>query len=319
MFRKIALSFILAFLLWSAALPAFAEGGKVLFGESFTLKRGETFYGDLVIFGGNLTLERGSTLEGDVAVFGGWVKVAGTLKGELAVFGGNVSVRSTGRIEGNVFLMGGKLEKEEGAVITGEVTEVSGPRLFRSMLFLTPGAVRPRFTPEGLLGGLVGGSIRFIATLLALIAASVLIISLWPAQVKVVAETMTRAPLESAGIGLAAVVLGVPVGLVLLIAACLGLLIWLGLLIAGLFGLTALAFMVGGKILENAGVKEISPIYSVILGVALVQLLGLVPCLGFLLQIVVYSFGIGAVILSQFGTSTAYFERGRAIGEGGSS
>ncbi len=319
MLRKAALSLILALVLWSFALPAFAEGGKVLLGESFTLRKGETFYGDLVIFGGNLTLEEGSTLNGDVAVFGGRAKIAGTLMGDLAVFGGKVRVESTGRVEGDVAIMGGELEREKGAVITGQVTEMKGPR-WSGFLYLPAPALRPpRFALEDLLNWLVGASIRFLVTLLALLAASVLIISLWPEQVKVIAETLTRAPLESGGIGLAAVVVGVPAGLVLLIAACLGLAVWLGLLIAGLFGLTALASEVGSRVLESAGAKGVSPIYRVILGVALIQLLGLVPCLGFLLQVVVYSLGIGAVILSRFGTYQAYPEREGAIGEGSNS
>jgi len=315
--KRLAFSLILAFLLWGVALPAFAEGGKLLFGESFTLRRGETYVGDVVIFGGNLTLEEGSLLEGDVAIFGGIAKIAGTLKGDLAVFGGGIRVGGTGRIEGDVAIMGGRLEKEEGAVIKGEVTEMRGlswPRV----PFLFPMPFYPRYQPfEDLFGWLLGRSVRFILTLLALMAASVLVISLWPEQVRAVAETITKAPLESGGIGLAAIVLGVPVGLVLLIAACLGLLVWLALLVAGLFGLTALAYEVGKRVLERSGAGETSPIFHVLLGVALIQILDLIPCLGSLLLLVVYSLGIGAVILSRFGTYRGYWVREEAGGGSG--
>jgi hypothetical protein len=315
--RKLALSLILALLLWGIALPAFAEGGKVLFGESFTLRKGETYVGDVVIFGGNLNLEEGGLLEGDAAVFGGIAKIAGTLKGDLAVFGGGVWVESTGRIEGDVAVMGGKLEKEEGAVITGEVTEMGGLSWPKGP-FLFPVPLHPRYRPfEDLFGWLLGRGVRFFLTLLALMAASVLIISLWPEQVQAVAETVTKAPLESGGIGLAAIVLGVPVGLVLLIAACLGLLVWLALLIAGLFGLTALAYEVGKRVLERSGASETSPIFQVLLGVAFIQVLDLIPCLGSLLLLVVYSLGIGAVILSRFGTYRGYWAKEGAGGASG--
>lgn len=335
MAKRIALSLILALFLWSFALPAFAEGGQMLLGESLTLKTGETYRGDVLILGGNLTLEKGSTLDGDVAifggradiagtldgelaVFGGMVDVAGTLEGDLVVFGGNARVRRTGRIEGDVAVMGGKLEKEEGAVIEGEVTEMKGPELLKPPLLEILRI--PRYTAiEDLVAWLVGGIVRFIVTLLALTAASVLIISLWPEQVKVVAGTLLKVPWESGGIGLAAIVLGIPVGLVLIVVACLGLFVWLGLLITGLFGLTALAYIVGGRILETSGARELSSILQVILGVVLVELLGLVPCLGFLLRIVVYSFGIGAVILSRFGTYRGYCEEVGASGASSSS
>jgi len=316
--KKLALSLILAFLLWGLARPAFAEGGKLLFGESFTLRRGEIYTGDVVIFGGNLTLEERSLLEGDVAVFGGGAKIAGTLRGDLVVFGGGIWVGSKGRIEGDVVIMGGKLEKEEGAVITGEVTEMKVLSWPRAPFLPMP--LYLRYRPfEDVFGWLLGRSVRFILTLLALMAASVLIISLWPEQVRVVAETATKAPLESGGIGLAALVLGVPVGLVLLIAACLGLLVWLALLIAGLFGLTALAYEVGKRVLESSGARETSPIFQALLGVALIQILDLIPCLGSLLLLVVYSLGIGAVILSRFGTYQGYWVKEEVGGASGNS
>lgn len=305
MIKRIALSLILSFSLWSLALPVFADGGKVLLGESFTLKRGETYRGNVIIFGGNLTLEEDSTLEGDVGIFGGWVEVAGTLKGQLAVFGGNVRVKRTGKIEGDVAIMGGKVEKEEGAVIRGDVVEMKGFKLLeRPFIFPSPVPHRPSL--EDLANWFLGGSIRFVVTLLALIAASALIISLWPEQVNLIAETLIKAPLESGGIGLAAIILGIPVGLVLLVFACLGFFVWLGLLIMALFGLTALAYKVGERVLMASGVKELSPIFQVILGVTLIHLLSLIPCLGFLLQLVVYSLGMGAVILSRFGTYRGY-------------
>ncbi|MCS7285959.1 MAG: polymer-forming cytoskeletal protein [Anaerolineae bacterium] len=305
MVRKVALSLILALFLWSLAQPAFAEGGKMLFGEDFTLRSGETYRGDVLIFGGNLVLEEGSHLEGNVVVFGGRAKVSGTLEGDLAVFGGDVKVESTGKIEGDVVVMGGRLVKEEGAVIEGEVTEEAP--------FLLPPVAPPYSSLRDFVNWLLWGSVRFMLTLIALIAASILIISLWPEQVKVIAETINKAPLESGGIGLGAVVLGVPAGLVLLLFACLGLLVWLALLIAGLFGLTALAYRLGEKVFESAGSQGLSPLLQVILGVALIQLLGLIPCLGFLLQLVIYSLGIGAVILSRAGTYRGYCEKGGPV------
>lgn len=308
MVKRIFLGLILALFLWSFAFPAFAEGGKVLFGENFTLKSGGTYRGDVVIFGGNLFLEKDSLLEGDAAIFGGWAEIAGTLEGELAVFGGNVRVKRTGRIKGDVAIMGGRVEKEEGGVIEGEVVEMVGLRWLERP-FPLPFPI-PHYPSLGnWVSWLLGSGIRFVITLLALIAASVLIISLWPEQVKVVAETLLTAPLESGGIGLATIVLGIPVGLVLIVFACLGFFVWLALLITGLFGLTALAYKVGERVMVASGAQRLSPIFQTILGVTLIHLLGLIPCLGFLLQLVVYSLGIGAVILSRFGTYRGYSEK----------
>ncbi|MDY7042390.1 MAG: hypothetical protein SVX38_16160, partial [Chloroflexota bacterium] len=83
-----------------------------------------------------------------------------------------------------------------------------------------------------------------------------------------------------------------------------GLLLLLALTIAILFGWVAVGLLVGQRILEALNVQQpVSELAAVLIGLLLVTLLIHVPyCLGFLFFVAVASIGLGAVILTRFGT-----------------
>lgn len=305
--KKILLSIVLTFLLLTFATPAFADDGKVLFGEDFVLDSGEEYEGDVVLFDGKLVLNEGSYLKGDVVVFGQPAVVAGYLEGDLVVFGDDVTVESTGTVEGDVVAFGGEIIKEEGATIEGQQTEMPffgwmGSLPWGQIVQLGGWAGYPRFRYFDFFTSFAFGIFRFFLTMLALMAAGVLVILFWPKQVEQVGETVLKAPLASGGVGLAALVLGIPVGLILVIVACLGLVVWLALFVATLFGFVAIASLVGERLLKAFNLQEFSPILAMLVGVLVLRLLDLVPCLGFILSLIVYSLALGAVILTRFGT-----------------
>ncbi|RLC80522.1 MAG: hypothetical protein DRI61_05575 [Chloroflexi bacterium] len=307
MMKKILTSLVLVVLLFSFATPAFADGGKVLYGEDFVLKSGEKYEGDVVLFDGKLVLEEDSHLEGDVVIFGKPAQIAGYLEGDLVVFGDDITLESTARVDGDVVTFGGKVHKAEGAIIEGEEVEIPflgwiGGLPWASLATFEGWKGYPHLRYFDFLTSFTFGIFRFFVTLLALMAVGVLIGIFWPEQVEQVGETILKAPFASGGVGLAALILGIPVGLVLILAACLGLVVWLAIFVAVLFGFTALASLVGNRLLKALNVQEFSPIVAIIVGVVVLRLIDLVPCLGFLLSIIIYSLGLGAVILTRFGT-----------------
>jgi len=308
MMRRIIASLMLVTLLLSFATPAFADDGKVLYGEDFILESGESYKGDIVLFDGKLTLEEDSHLEGNAVVFGKPAQIAGYLEGDLVVFGGDIELESTAVVDGDVVVFGGKVHKAEGAIIEGEEVEMP---FFGGWIRSLPWASiatfegwkgYPQFRYIDIFTSFAFGIFRFFVTMLALMAVGTLIILFWPNQVEQVGQTVMKAPLASGGLGLAAILLGIPVGLVLMLAACLGLVVWLALFAGVLFGLTAIASLVGEKLFEALKVENTSPIVGVLVGILLLRLLSWVPCLGFLLSLIVYSLGLGAVILTRFGT-----------------
>src|SRR5512136_3108837 len=78
--------------LQSVGAASGAFEGQVVFGQSFTLKSGDSLNGDLLVFGGSATIEEGATVNGSVVLFGGNLTVNGTVNGDVAVTGGTASL-----------------------------------------------------------------------------------------------------------------------------------------------------------------------------------------------------------------------------------
>jgi len=290
------------------AVPAFAEGpndGRVIFGGDFTLESGEELDGDLAVFGGNVVLEEGSLVDGDVAVIGGRARVAGKVDGDLVIFGGSVKLESTAVIEGDLVAFGGQIERAEGAIVRGEI--VRGPGFeFEGLTWgwrFPTGPYVNRW-PDRLFRFLFGVFQAGLVTL-ALMALGVLIVLFWPKQTELVGQAILAAPLSGLGVGFLTAIVAAALATLLAITICLlpmSFFVAVATLAAILFGWTAVGLLVGQRLLAALKVQEMNQLVAVLMGVLLISLLTAVPCLGWLFAVVVGSLGLGAVVLTRFGT-----------------
>ncbi len=53
------------------------KDGRVVVGQNFTLKSGDTLEGDLVVIGGEADIEQNATVNGDIVVIGGSLNLDG--------------------------------------------------------------------------------------------------------------------------------------------------------------------------------------------------------------------------------------------------
>ena len=81
-------------------------------------------------------------------------------------------------------------------------------------------------------------------------------------------------------------------------------LLGVAMLVAGIFGWIAIGLLVGQRLLEAFGVKGITRLMAVAAGTLLISVLRAIPCLGALIGFVVGCAGLGAVVLTRFGTQT---------------
>ncbi len=322
--RKLRVVSLLVLLLALIPAPALAFGGglpdgQVVFGEDFTLAAGEVLDGDLVVFGGDVVLEEGSEVRGDVVIWGGEVEVSGTVRGNLAALGGDVYLDSTALVTGDLVTMGGEVHREEGAQVEGQ--EVSGAqgRWAFPVVIPIPGGVRTIPLPSGpfahwngfsgfLLRLLLRG-VRLVLSVLLMAGLSGLVVVLWPQPAARVGETALQASLPALGVGLLTVVVVAVVALGLAVTICLSpvaLLVLLGAGVAGIFGWTALGILVGERVFPALTSQPVNPFWSAALGGALLTfitgLLDLIPCIGWMGGFLVACVGIGAVVLTRFGT-----------------
>jgi hypothetical protein len=239
--------------------------------------------------------------------------VAGQINGDLALFGGNVNLQDTALVRGNVAVLGGNLNRAAGARVEGEImqgNEFSTPFDF-SLPFgfhmpwtgnLGPfESLRIGFSP-------VLGLIWFGFRTLLLAAVAVLVVMFWPAAADRAGRAAIGQPILGGGLGLLTIVVA-PVLLILLAITILlipvsfiGLVL---LLVAGLFGWIALGLEVG-KRLAASFTWDLQPPAAAGIGTLVLTLviggLGLVPCVGWLAPFLVISIGLGAVMLTRFGS-----------------
>ena len=285
-----------------------SDGDKFIFGQSYVLRSGETLSGNLAILGGDATLESGSTVNGDIAVAGGKLTLAGTVRGSVAVFGGATFLQESAVIRGDFASFGGAIERAPGATIMGQILGGSDPRV--GPLSSRPYAFGSFLSPQS---GVFGGFNRIVSWELGTLGAAILMVLLGLLAVLIAPKALGRMataaatqPAFSFGVGLLTVVVALLAGGLLLIACCTGLFVWLALAVALLVGWIAVGLWLGQRLLAALKVRTASSLAEVAVGVFLITFLGRLPwCLGFLFSAIVGCIGLGAVVLTRFGTQPA--------------
>ncbi len=329
--KKLSVLSIVMLLLAFSATPAFAQGvtrvgdtvcfggsqtipanatpkNVVLFGCGGRIEAGARVTSDVVSFGGEVVIEKGARIEKNVVVFGAPLSVAGEVGNDIANFGGKVVLDSTAVVNGDLAAFGGVVDKKEGAVVRGQVTrgERTFGATFRSDRFpLIAPLPLPFFNGGDFATFALIGFGRSVLTALALAALGALTVVFLPNHTRLVGDAAQAAPLPSLGAG-CVTFLAMPTLIILLVvlictipvAAVLAFM----LALAGVFGWIAVGRVVGEKILEALKTKEILPVVAVIVGVFLLALLSAVPFVGGLAWLFVATLGIGAVVLTRFGT-----------------
>lgn len=141
---------------------------------------------------------------------------------------------------------------------------------------------------------ILAANLFFIAIFYTL---AVLLFKLFPHHIKSVGQAITQDLRLVLGRGLLATILMVPM-MVLLAITIIGIPLIIFLFgAAGIMGYTAIAQIVGEKVLGDT-----NPIVTLTLGVLFVGLMTMVPVLGWLLSLLLFIVAVGAVLTTRFGT-----------------
>jgi hypothetical protein len=155
--------------------------------------------------------------------------------------------------------------------------------------------------------------LRTTVTTLVIAAIGGIVALIWPEATTQVERTVFESPGASLGVGLLTVIASVAMIIALAITICLSplaALVALALGAAGLFGWIAIGARVGRRLLAALDTGDVAPLWTTALGTLLITLitLGLTAAfclapLGWLLIVVIGSFGLGSVVLTRFGTT----------------
>ena len=331
--RIIWLALLLAVGFLFPAAPVLADDGPpgdegvIIWNEDYTLEEGEELAGNLVVFNGDVTLEADSHVEGSVVIWNGNIEVHGTVAQDVVVSGGDIHLGEDAWIGGSVVCSWNcDLEQDEGAHVEGGYTEgdpLSGFRYEGENGVSIPPLPSPPFAGLRSLGerslSFPGRAlntafkfIRGVTAILVVAAVAGLVALIWPQPTAQIGRAVVEAPWHSLGIGVVTVGAATVFIIVLAITICLSpvaALAALALGAAGLFGWIAVGAIVGQRLLQALNAREITPLWAAGLGTLLITLTGvglsaafcLAP-LGWLLIVAVGCLGLGAVVLTRFGT-----------------
>ncbi|MGB8982805.1 MAG: hypothetical protein WCC12_13085, partial [Anaerolineales bacterium] len=206
-------------------------------------------------------------------------------------------------VAGDVVTIGGQLKQAEGARVEGEVVNNVAPNITlptgrvpptTPAVPNIPDVARPNFTVDFHPLGEI--SWIFVRALL-LGAFGMLLALFWQTQIERTGEAIVSQPFMTGAIGLAATVVSLALFFTFLPLVLVA--------FAWVFGVVAMGREVGERFAK--AVNQIwSPVLSVGFGTFLLALaggaIGLIPCLGDLLVILFGLVGVGASVITLFGT-----------------
>ena len=284
--------------------------GRVVIGQNYTLKSGDTLDGDLVVIGGEAAIETSARVNGDVVIIGGNLKLDGNVTGNAVVIGGLTSLSEKASLGGDMVTVGGSLQRAEGAQIGGNVvTNLPPPTI---QLPTAPQAVTPPTPPTPPTPkfdfGPVGKAAGVFFQALGLAALAMLLTIFLHPQLDRVAQAVVSQPFISGSIGLLTAFLA-PITLVILVITLILIPVALAavvlLVLAWLFGIIAFGMEVGDrftKAIHQTWAPVLSAGFGTFLLAIVVGTVNLIPCIGWVAPLIIGFMGLGAAVITMFGT-----------------
>ncbi|MCX6544744.1 MAG: hypothetical protein NTV05_10080 [Acidobacteria bacterium] len=283
--------------------------------------------GARVRIGSDVRVGENEEVGSDIVAVLGSIYVDGRVNGEVVAVGGGVHLGPKADVRGDVTSVGGGIERDAGATVSGQINEVR----------ITIPSVRPYVhvspwrdwtwwaSPFGASVELVGTVVRIgVVGLLA-----VMVVTVFPTKVRRVAERVSAEPWRAALTGLAAQVLFVPLLVLTVLVLAVSIIgIPLLLLLPFVIVLALAALLLGfagvgcaiGQQINRRGTEEVrNLIVPLVVGLVIIWALTLVArfvglaglplraivggvlLVGFVVEYVAWTLGLGGVLLSRFG------------------
>lgn len=243
--------------------------------------------GDIVRTG-NIVIAADERVMGDVVCLRGDVDIHGEVYGDVVALTGHVTVHSGGVVHGDVVTLLGTVDLHSQGRISGDQVSLGGIR----QVIPSPSLGRRQSVNWGLTIFMI--VIRF--------GMAVLIAALFPAALGRVSGMIERQSGRTAGIGALTWLAALPLTLVMaltIIGIPLSLLLLLALWAAYYLGFAAISLLAGKRILPKSPAGSFAPVAA---GAVILSLLIAFPFIGWLIRIALGLMGVGAVVLTRFGS-----------------
>ncbi len=243
--------------------------------------------GSLIRFNEDAAVPAGTTFQ-DVVVVNGSADIAGRVTGNTVVIRGNVTLRRGANLGGDVVCLGGKISAAPEAVVTGSKVEIGGKIGWEALPFFSIGKL------------LLLSFLYKVITALVMLLLSIFLVLMWPNQIRNAAEEASRDLFKSSLAGLLALVVLVPLAIgfaITLFGLHISLAVVFFLTVAHWFGVATVGFLVGHRFWPR-----FTPLVAVIFGLLILKVVHFVPFIGGMLYFIAVLPGLGAILLTRFGT-----------------
>ncbi|MBN2147092.1 MAG: polymer-forming cytoskeletal protein [Anaerolineales bacterium] len=278
---------------------------ELVIGGSYTLESDETLNDDLVIIGGTATLEDNSTLNGNVLLLGGTLDASGTINGDITATGGYIELTDNAVVNGDITTTGAYLDRDPDATVQGNVRdENDGP-----FNMDVPGMPHIPYVGNVYTNPFMYALSILVRTVLWALIAMLAMMFLAP-KAESVSATIISQPLIAGGLGLLTLIIAplvlvaIGITIILLPVTLVG-----GILLfaAWAFGMISLGLELGKRFARIFN-QEWHPALAAGLGTFLLFLVlnsisAVADCIGWLPQLLAGALGVGAVLLTRFGTA----------------
>jgi hypothetical protein len=248
---------------------------------------------NLIRFGGNITVAENQVVE-NAHAFGGSVTVSPNARvlDTAIAFGGDIILKKGARVDGDAYSFGGKIVQEPGAIVSGERATFSD----RHGMMYGSNRGRSSFFAQYFFSAIFRISAAVVSAILGLI-----ILHSSPQFLPSLATQLRQRPGLTALWGIGAIVSFV-FATVFLAITLIGIplipLLSLTAVVTALVGSLGVALFVGQRVV---GKGDRSLQQQFLVGLAIVTVLTLIPFFGGLVVFLVNLFGLGVILLWQFG------------------
>jgi len=276
-----------------------------IYGLGQTVNVNSQTEGDAFLSGGAITIEPGAEMGRDVFVAGGTINQEGMISRHL--FSGAQNLTVNGPVGGDTTLSVEQLTLEESAVIDGNLSYRSPNEATIASNSTVNGQVdwnrveeqqETPSTSERILNAVLGMVWSILSALLVWFAIKIYRGKFWERKILPISEK----PLKTFGVGLLMLVV-TPIIVILALVSIIG--IPLSLILAVLYAVSLyiakiiVALFIGYWITSWFKTRYVKyEILQVLLGLIILELLGEIPVVGFILSLAIAIIGLGAIILS---------------------
>lgn len=274
--------------------------------------------GNVVINGiveGDVTLEQGVVELGPEAAVSGRIyvgrglieKAESAIVGELEI-GEELSAAELNKtVSGTEDDSGYDFDGVDSNIISEITEEVTGAveRTIREVGFVPHRTGHWPYYPQPF-SGFYGGVARGVINMLIMFALAALTYTLFPRQVKRAGAAVSENTGPVVGWGILTIVLAIPLAILLaitLIGIPLIIIEVIMLAAAAILGYSGIVGLVGGKIIESASNKTVNPLAAIAIGVLVIGLIAMIPFVGALVSLAVYTLAVGAALVTRFGAT----------------